>query len=77
MRKLRVWIAVAGRCTRRECLGECRKMRICQLHIQRSERLRQALDWDFAKAGRVVKISPPAMRAARDGVGFWLTSATR
>src|SRR5215475_6839434 len=41
------------------------------------------LDWEFEKAGRVVKISPPAklvvnhpapaMRAARDGVGFWLT----
>ena len=41
------------------------------------------LDWEFEKAGRAVKISPPAklvvnhpapaMRAARDGVGFWLT----
>src|SRR5215472_78887 len=41
------------------------------------------LDWEFEKAGRVVKISPPAklvvnhpapaMRAACDGVGFWLT----
>jgi DNA-binding transcriptional LysR family regulator len=41
------------------------------------------LDWEFEKAGREVKISPtaklvvnhpgPAMRAARDGVGFWLT----
>jgi DNA-binding transcriptional LysR family regulator len=41
------------------------------------------LDWEFEKAGRVVKISPPArlvvnhpapaMRAARDGAGFWLT----
>jgi len=41
------------------------------------------LDWEFEKAGRVVKLSPPAklvvnhpapaMRAARDGVGFWLT----
>jgi DNA-binding transcriptional LysR family regulator len=41
------------------------------------------LDWEFEKAGRVVKVSPPAklvvnhpapaMRAARDGVGFWLT----
>jgi DNA-binding transcriptional LysR family regulator len=43
------------------------------------------LDWEFEKAGRAVKISPPAklvvnhpgpaMRAARDGVGFWLTFA--
>ena len=41
------------------------------------------LDWEFEKAGRAIKISPPArlvvnhpgpaMRAARDGVGFWLT----
>lgn len=41
------------------------------------------LDWEFEKAGRVVKVSPPpklvvnhqgpAMRAACDGVGFWLT----
>jgi DNA-binding transcriptional LysR family regulator len=41
------------------------------------------LDWEFEKAGRVVRLSPPAklmatypglaMRAARDGVGFWLT----
>lgn len=41
------------------------------------------LDWEFEKAGRVVKLSPPAklvvnhpgpaMRAACDGVGFWLT----
>jgi len=41
------------------------------------------LDWEFEKAGRAVKISPPArlvvnhpepaMRAACDGVGFWLT----
>jgi DNA-binding transcriptional LysR family regulator len=41
------------------------------------------LDWEFEKAGRAVKISPPAklvvnhpgpaMRAARDGTGFWLT----
>ena len=40
------------------------------------------LDWEFEKAGRAVKISPPAklvvnhpapaIRAARDGVGFWL-----
>ena len=40
-------------------------------------------DWEFEKAGRVVKVSPPAklvvnhpapaMRAARDGTGFWLT----
>jgi DNA-binding transcriptional LysR family regulator len=40
-------------------------------------------DWDFEKAGRVVKLSPPAkliatylglaLRAARDGVGFWAT----
>ena len=41
------------------------------------------LDWEFEKAGRVVKVAPPsklvathlglAMRAAIDGVGFWLT----
>jgi DNA-binding transcriptional LysR family regulator len=41
------------------------------------------LDWEFEKAGRVVKLSPPArlivnypgaaQRAARDGYGFWLT----
>src|SRR5216683_1103535 len=41
------------------------------------------LDWEFEKAGRVVKVAPPAklvatylglaMRAALDGVGFWLT----
>ena len=41
------------------------------------------LDWEFEKAGRAVKLSPaanlvvnhpgPAMRAACDGVGFWLT----
>jgi DNA-binding transcriptional LysR family regulator len=41
------------------------------------------LDWEFEKAGRAVKLSPPArlvvnhpapaMRAARDGAGFWLT----
>src|SRR5215468_2893899 len=41
------------------------------------------LDWEFEKAGRPVKLSPPAklvvnhpgpaMRAARDGMGFWLT----
>jgi DNA-binding transcriptional LysR family regulator len=41
------------------------------------------LDWEFEKAGRAVKVSPsaklvvnhpaPAMRAARDGTGFWLT----
>jgi DNA-binding transcriptional LysR family regulator len=41
------------------------------------------LDWEFEKAGRAVKLSPPArlvvnhpgpaMRAAHDGVGFWLT----
>ena len=41
------------------------------------------LDWEFEKAGRAMKISPPAklvvnhpapaMRAARDGAGFWLT----
>ena len=40
-------------------------------------------DWEFEKAGRVVKVSPPAKlianypglarRAALDGVGFWLT----
>src|SRR5262249_34791108 len=41
------------------------------------------LDWEFEKAGRAVKLSPPpklvvnhpgpAMRAACDGVGLWLT----
>src|ERR1700761_5247592 len=41
------------------------------------------LDWEFEKAGRVVKVSPPAkligtylglaMRAALDGAGFWMT----
>ena len=41
------------------------------------------LDWEFEKAGRVVKVSPPAKlivnypgtarRAAHDGFGFWLT----
>ena len=41
------------------------------------------LDWEFEKAGRVVKVSPPpkliatylglALRAVHDGVGFWLT----
>jgi DNA-binding transcriptional LysR family regulator len=41
------------------------------------------LDWEFEKAARVVKVAPPsklvathpelAMRAAIDGVGFWLT----
>jgi DNA-binding transcriptional LysR family regulator len=41
------------------------------------------LDWEFEKAGRPVKVSPPAKlivnypgaayRAARDGFGFWLT----
>ena len=41
------------------------------------------LDWEFEKSGRVVKVSPPAkliatylglaLRAAHDGVGFWLT----
>jgi DNA-binding transcriptional LysR family regulator len=40
-------------------------------------------DWEFEKAGHVVKVSPPAKlivnypavarRAARDGFGFWLT----
>jgi len=40
-------------------------------------------DWEFEKAGRTVKVSPPAklvaahhalaMRAALDGVGFWMT----
>ena len=40
-------------------------------------------DWEFEKAGRVVKVSPPAklivnypgaaQRVARDGFGFWLT----
>ena len=41
------------------------------------------LDWEFEKAGRVVKVSPPpkliatylglALRAVHDGIGFWLT----
>jgi len=41
------------------------------------------LDWEFEKAGQVVKVSPPprlianypglVQRAARDGFGFWLT----
>jgi DNA-binding transcriptional LysR family regulator len=41
------------------------------------------LDWEFEKAGHVVKVSPPAklvatylglaLRAAHDGVGFWFT----
>src|SRR4029450_5776984 len=41
------------------------------------------LDWEFEKAGRVVKVSPPAkliatylglaLRAVHDGTGFWLT----
>ena len=41
------------------------------------------LDWEFEKAGRVVKVSPPAKliatylglarQAAHDGLGFWLT----
>jgi DNA-binding transcriptional LysR family regulator len=41
------------------------------------------LDWEFEKAGRVGEVSPPAklvvessgpaLRAACDGVGFWLT----
>jgi DNA-binding transcriptional LysR family regulator len=41
------------------------------------------LDWEFEKAGRVVKVSPPpklvatylglALRAVHDGLGFWLT----
>jgi DNA-binding transcriptional LysR family regulator len=41
------------------------------------------LDWEFEKAGRVVKVAPPAklvatylglaMRAAHDGAGYWLT----
>jgi DNA-binding transcriptional LysR family regulator len=41
------------------------------------------LDWEFEKAGRVVKVSPPAkligtylglaLRAVLDGAGFWLT----
>jgi DNA-binding transcriptional LysR family regulator len=41
------------------------------------------LDWEFEKAGRMVKVSPPAklivnypgvaQRAARDGFGFWVT----
>jgi DNA-binding transcriptional LysR family regulator len=41
------------------------------------------LDWEFEKAGRVVRVSPPAklvatylglaLRAVNDGVGYWLT----
>ena len=41
------------------------------------------LDWEFEKAGRIVKVSPPAkligtylglaMQAALDGVGFWMS----
>jgi DNA-binding transcriptional LysR family regulator len=41
------------------------------------------LDWEFEKAGQVVKVSPPpglianypglVQRVARDGLGFWLT----
>ena len=41
------------------------------------------LDWEFEKAGRVVKVSPPAkliatylglaLRAVHDGTGFWMT----
>jgi DNA-binding transcriptional LysR family regulator len=41
------------------------------------------LDWKFEKAGRVVKVAPPAkliatylglaLRAVHDGLGFWLT----
>jgi DNA-binding transcriptional LysR family regulator len=41
------------------------------------------LDWEFEKAGRIVKVAPPAkliatylglaMRAACDGVGYWAT----
>jgi DNA-binding transcriptional LysR family regulator len=41
------------------------------------------LDWEFEKAGRVVKVSPPAklvatylglaLRAVHDGLGFWFT----
>jgi DNA-binding transcriptional LysR family regulator len=41
------------------------------------------LDWEFEKAGRVVKVSPPAkliatylglaLRAVHDGVGYWAT----
>jgi DNA-binding transcriptional LysR family regulator len=41
------------------------------------------LDWEFEKAGRVVKVSPPprlianypglVQRAAHDGLGYWLT----
>jgi DNA-binding transcriptional LysR family regulator len=40
-------------------------------------------DWEFEKAGREIKVSPPAklivnypglaQRAARDGLGFWMT----
>ena len=46
-------------------------------------RQRRMLDWEFEKAGRVVKVSPPAkliatylglaLRAVHDGLGFWLT----
>jgi DNA-binding transcriptional LysR family regulator len=41
------------------------------------------LDWEFEKAGRMVKVAPPAkliatylglaLRAVHDGLGFWLT----
>jgi DNA-binding transcriptional LysR family regulator len=41
------------------------------------------LDWEFEKAGRVVKVAPPAklvatylglaLKAVYDGVGYWLT----
>jgi DNA-binding transcriptional LysR family regulator len=41
------------------------------------------LDWEFEKAGRVMKVAPPprmiatylglAMRAVHDGLGYWLT----
>jgi DNA-binding transcriptional LysR family regulator len=41
------------------------------------------LDWEFEKAGRIVKVSPPAklivtylglaLRAVHDGVGYWAT----
>jgi DNA-binding transcriptional LysR family regulator len=41
------------------------------------------LDWEFEKAGRLVRVSPPAkliathaalaIQAARDGAGFWMT----
>ena len=38
-----LWIAVAGRSTVRERFRQCGEVRICQLHVERAERLRQAL----------------------------------